>query len=94
MVKKFRYNLPFDWNFCYHHAVDDHKNPRHVLSSVGDTWMTDIWECRLFDFILAISEVNICLILHYFFYCGLRWEVMPMLLKFCWKLVWKIIKNI
>ena len=29
VVKKFKYKLPFDWNFCYRHVVYDHKNLRH-----------------------------------------------------------------
>ena len=48
----------------------------------------------MFDFILAISEVNAFLILRYFFYCGLRQEVMAALLEFCRNLVWQLINNI
>ena len=33
-VKKFKYKLPFDCHFRYHHAVDDHNNPRHALPSI------------------------------------------------------------
>ena len=29
-VKKFKYKLPFDWNFCYRHSVDHHKNLRNT----------------------------------------------------------------
>ena len=36
----------------------------------------------MFVFILTISEVIVFLILHYFVYCGLRWEMMPALLDF------------
>ena len=31
VVKKFKYKLPFGWNFCYRHAVDDQKNLSHAL---------------------------------------------------------------
>ena len=48
----------------------------------------------VFAFILAISEVIEFLNLHYFSYCGLRWEGMPTLLEFFWKLAWKLINNI
>ena len=58
MVKNFKYKLPFDWNFRYRNAVDDHNNLSHALSSIEDTWATDRLECRLFAFILAISELN------------------------------------
>ena len=88
IVRKFKYKLPFYWHFCYCHAVDDHNILSHALPLIEDTWMTDRWECQVFDLILAISEVNAFLILCYFVYCGLRREGMPMLLEFCRKLVW------
>ena len=68
-MKKFKYKLPCDWHFFYRNAIDDHNNLRHVLSSIEDTRMTDWWECQVFAFYFAISEVNAFLILHYFFYC-------------------------
>ena len=58
VVKKFKYNMTFYWNFLYPHAVDDHNNRRHALPSIEDTWVTDRWTCRLFAFFLTISEVN------------------------------------
>ena len=81
-VKKFKYKLPFDWHFRYRHAVDNQNNLRHALISIEDKYMTDWWECQVFAFILAISEVNAFFILYYFVYCGLRWEGMPTLLDF------------
>ena len=87
VVKKFKYKLPFDWDFCYRHAVDDHNNLRHALPSIEYKWVTYWWECRVFSFILAISEVNEFLILRYFVYCGLHREGMPTLLDFFRKLV-------
>ena len=87
MVKKFKYKLPFDWHFCSHHAVEDHNNLRNALPSIEDTWMIDRWECQVFAFILAISELNAFLIIHYFVYCGLIWEGMPALLEFRW--IWR-----
>ena len=86
VVNKFKYNLPFDWNFRSRHAVDDHNNLRHTLPSIEDTWVTYWWECRVFTFNLDISEVNEFLILRYFIFCGLRQEGVPTLLKFCQKL--------
>ena len=80
VVKKFKYTLPFDWHFSYRHVVDDHNNLRHALTSIEDTWVKDWWECRVFAFILDISEVNSFLILRYFVYSGLRREGMPTLL--------------
>ena len=94
MVKNLKCKLPFDWNFCYRHAVYDNNNLRHVLPSIEYTWMTYCWECRLFAFILSISEVNAFLIPHYFVYCGLCQEGMTTLLDFCRKLAWQIINSI
>ena len=88
VVKKFKYKLPFDWNSRYRHAVDDQNNLRHGLLSIEDTWVTNPWYCWLFAFILAVSEVNAFLILHYLVYCGLRWEGIPLLLEFRRKLAW------
>ena len=94
MVNKFKYKLPFDWHFCYRHVVDDHKNLRHSLPSIEDTWVKYWWKCRVFAFIMVISEVNVFLILRYFIYCGLLREGMSTLLDFCRKLAWKLINNI
>ena len=92
-AKNLKHKLPFDWNFRYRHAVDDHNNLSHSLPSIEDTWVTDWWECRVFDFILDISDANAFLILGYFVYCRLRWEGMPTLLDFCRNLEWKLINN-
>ena len=94
VVNKFKYNLPFDCNFRYHHAVDNHKNLRHALTSIEYTRMADRWECRVVAFSLAISEVYTFLILRYFVYCVLRCYVVPALMDFYRKLSWKIINNI
>ena len=94
VVKNFKYKLLFDWIFCYHHSVDYNNNLSHALTPIEDTWMNNWWECRIFSIILAISEVHEFLILLYFVYCGLRWEGMPILPEFCWKLVWQLSNNI
>ena len=80
-MNKVKYKLPFDWHFCYYHAVYDHNNHRHTLPSIEDTWMTDRWECQVFALILAISELYTFLIIHYFVYCRLSWEGMSALLE-------------
>ena len=43
VVKKFKYKLPFDWNFLYRHVVDDHSNLIHSLQSIEDSWVTEFW---------------------------------------------------
>ena len=57
-MKKFKYNLTFDWNFRYRHEVYDHNNLRHAQPSFEDTWVLDRWECWVVAFILDISGVN------------------------------------
>ena len=94
MVKKFKYKLPFDLNFRYRYAVYDHNNLKHALPLTEDTWMTYCWECRIFAFNLAISEVNEFLILHYVVYCGLCQEGMNTLVYLFRKLAWQPINNI
>ena len=34
VVKKIKYKIPFDWNFHYRHAVNDHNNLSHALQSI------------------------------------------------------------
>ena len=70
VVKKFNCYLPFYWRLHCRHAFDNYKNLRHAMPSIEYIWMTDRWECRVFAFILSISEVNAFLILRYFVYCG------------------------
>ena len=94
VVKNFKLKLPFDWHFRCRHVVDDRNNLRHSLPSIEDTWVTYRWDCWVFAFILAISEVNAFLIIRYFVYCGLPREGMPTLLEFHWKLEWQLINNI
>ena len=82
VVKKFKYKLTFYWNFRSRHSVDDHNNLIHALPPIEYKWVKDRWECRVFAFILAISEVNSFLIIRYFVYCGLRQEGISTLLYF------------
>ena len=58
VVKKFKYELLFDYYLRYRHAVDNYYNIRNALSSIEDKWKTYWWWCRVFAFILTISEVN------------------------------------
>ena len=64
--RKFKYTCPYDWHFWYRHAVDDHNNLRHATPAVEESWITKRWECRVFSFLLAVSEINAFLALRYF----------------------------
>ena len=58
VITTFSYPWPVETHFPYRHAVDDHNNLRHHLPSIEDTLRTDRWQCRVFAFIIAVSEVN------------------------------------
>ena len=93
MLRSFQYPRPFDWHFRYRHAVDDHNNLHHGLPSIEDTWVTPRWECRVFSFILAISEINAYLVLRYFVFANNTIEGCPTLMVFCRQLAWQLINN-
>lgn len=54
----FKYPIPFANHFKYRHSVDDHNNLRQQCPSIEKTWETKRWAVRIFQFILAITEVN------------------------------------
>ena len=82
-----------DWHFHYRHAVDDHNNLRHALPSVEDTWLKKRWECRVFTFILAMTEINTFLAFRYFVFGNDTIEGCPTLLIFRRRLAWQLINN-
>ena len=65
-LSTFKYTEPFDNHFRYRHAVDDHNNLRHSDISIEETWFMKRWECKVFAFLLGITEVNIFLAYRYF----------------------------
>ena len=66
----FKYTEVFNNHFKYRHCVDDHNHLRHSVPSIEGTWVTSRWACRVFSFILAISEVNTYLAFKYFIWGG------------------------
>jgi len=54
-------------HYTYRHLVDDHNAKRHQPISLEVTWATSRWECRVFAFLLAVTEVNIFLADKFFF---------------------------
>jgi hypothetical protein len=91
--RKFRYTCPYDWHFRYRHAVDDHNNLRHATPAVEDSWLTQRWECRVFSFLLALSEINTFLALRYFVFGNNTIEGCPLLIVFRHRLAWQLINN-
>ena len=64
--KSFQYTEPFSNHFEYRHIVDDHNNLRHQVPAIEEIWATHRWATRVFQFILAITEVNCYLAFKYF----------------------------
>jgi hypothetical protein len=62
----FKYREPFYNHYKYRYLVDVHNQRRHSPISLEDTWATKHWPCRVFAFLLAISEVNAKLASEYF----------------------------
>jgi hypothetical protein len=63
---EFRYPEVVYNHYKYRHCVDDHNAKRHSPISIEVTWGTKRWECRVFAFLLAITEVNTMLAATYF----------------------------
>ena len=80
--RKFRYTCLYDWHLRYCHALDDHNNLRHATPAVEDSWLTQRWECRVFSFLLAVSEINAFLALRYFVFGYNKIEGCPVLIVF------------
>ena len=57
----FKYTECFENYYKGRHAVDDHNHSRHIVPSIEGTWNARYWDDRVFQFILAISEVNAAL---------------------------------
>eukprot|EP00986_Skeletonema_menzelii_P014601 scaffold9796_cov108-Skeletonema_menzelii.AAC.1 len=91
VTKTFSYPWPVETHFLYRHAVDDHNNLRHALPSIEDTWRTDRWPCRVFAFILAVSEVNCYLAKKHWCWSGNEKETYSAFRK---KLAFELINNI
>ena len=92
-IAKFAYTLPFDWHFRYRHEVDDHNNLRHAVPSLEETWLTLRWVIRVFTFILAVTEVNVYLVLKFFVFVGDKAGDLEKYLEFRRLLAWMFIDN-
>ena len=86
----FNYTEPFFLHFKYRHAVDDHNTLPHAVPSIEETWVTTRWALRCFQFLFAVTEVNMYLAFRFFVWDGN--EIMT-LLEFRRALAWAFIKN-
>jgi hypothetical protein len=87
----FSYPWAVETHFLYRHAVDDHNNLRHALPSIEDTWRTDRWPCRVFSFIIAVSEVNAYLAKRHWCWAGANKETYAVFRR---KLAFELINNV
>jgi hypothetical protein len=56
---------PFYNHFKFRHQVDDHNAKRHKPISLEETWSTKWYAHRVFAFLLAVTEVNVKLMMDY-----------------------------
>ena len=45
-------------HFQYRDAVDAHNGSRMFPIALEETWKTNRWACRVFAFLLSVTEVN------------------------------------
>ncbi len=64
---QFIYKKTFDWHFCYCHIADDHNNLQHSSPASGETWITTQLTICILTFLLAITEVNLYLVMIFLF---------------------------
>ena len=54
-------------HFQFWDAVDGHTSARMDLIALEETWETTRWPLQVFQFLLAITEVNVCQVQEYMF---------------------------
>ena len=86
----FHYPEPFFLHFKYRHVVDDHNNLCHAVPSIEETWITTRWVLRVFQFLLAVTEVNMYLAFRFFVWDG---NERMTLLEFRRMFAWEMINN-
>jgi len=63
----FRYPEVVHNHYKYRHFIDDHNAKRHQPISLEVIWATSRWACRVFAFLLGVTEVNVFLCDNFFF---------------------------
>ena len=59
-VVTFKYPEVVANHFQFRDAVDGHNSARMDPIALEETWKTMRWPLRVFQFLLAITEVNVC----------------------------------
>ncbi len=65
-TKQFKYPEPYYLHFKYRHLIDDHNNIHHEVPSIEGTLKTQRWAIPVFQFVLAVAEVNMYLTMRHF----------------------------
>lgn len=66
MQAKFQCKKTFDWNFHYCHIADDYNNFCHASPGLEETWIKAPWIVCALAFLLAMTEVNLYLVMGFF----------------------------
>ena len=66
----FRYPEVVDMHYKYRHSVDDNNAKRQKPISLEETWQTTRWACRVWAFLLAVTEVNVFCAANFFYNAG------------------------
>jgi len=67
VTKNIYYPEPIANHFDYRDAVDSNNHDRMSPITLEETWKMTRWPCRVFQFLLAVSEVNVRLAMHRIF---------------------------
>ena len=67
LVAEFVYPEVVENHYTYRDAVDSHNSARMHPIALEETWKTQRWALRVFQFILAVTEVNVKRAMEYFY---------------------------
>ena len=76
---QFKYTELYDCHFKYRQLIDGHNNKRHAVPSIEGSLGTQCWAMLVFQFVLAVLEVNLYLANKAFAWSGVK-------LMNCWLL--------
>ena len=87
-IRRFKYPEVLHNHFRYRHLINDHNSKRHQPISLEVVWATQEWGCRPFEFLLAVTEVNVKLVSEHFGGCEDKGMI-----AFCKQFAWELINN-
>ncbi len=92
---RFIHVKPFEYYFCFSHAVDNHNNLRHAVSSIKGkgNMVHQLLALLCFSFCLAVIEINTYLTPKHFIFKSNDPKTLPKLINFHHELAWQMIDN-